>query len=92
MSRYANGFSADPCLFSYFTFIIFLTGLIGYKLLLFLWLPYFFALFAAFIDISKIEGIFVAAPVIAYTVPSHLYYGLRFIQGLFTSNLKSSLR
>jgi GT2 family glycosyltransferase len=85
-------FPAMLVLYMILTCIIFLTGLIGHKLLLLLWLPYFFALFAAFIDISKIEGIFVAAPVIAYTVLSHLYYGLRFIQGLFTSNLKSSLR
>lgn len=56
------------------------------------WTIYGGALAIAFRDISRHESMQVAASAIWYTFLSHLYYGLRFIQGLFARQLVSKLR
>jgi glycosyltransferase involved in cell wall biosynthesis len=56
------------------------------------WGVYGLALATAFCDISRHETPRVATAAIWYTFLSHLYYGVRFIQGLFTRQLVSKLR
>ena len=56
------------------------------------WGAYVLALLFAFRDIAKYEPIQIAAVAIGYTFFTHIFYGLKFIQGLFTSNLVSRLR
>lgn len=56
------------------------------------WTVYCLALATAFRDISRHETPRVATAAIGYTLLSHLYYGMRFIQGLFTRQLVSKLR
>lgn len=56
------------------------------------WVVYGIALMFAFRDISRHESLKVSAIAVWYTFLSHLYYGLRFIQGLFTRQLVSTLR
>lgn len=56
------------------------------------WAIYGGAMVVAFRDISRHESKQVAAAAVWYTFLSHLYYGLRFIQGLFTRRLVSDLR
>jgi GT2 family glycosyltransferase len=53
---------------------------------------YIAVLFKALIDISKFEGIKVAIVAILYVVATHFWYGLRFIQGFSSGELKSKLR
>lgn len=68
-----------------------LPQLLGYPVLLG-WAVYGGALVFAFRDILRHESMQVAAAATWYTFLSHLYYGLRFIQGLFTRQLVSKLR
>lgn len=56
------------------------------------WSVYGIALMFAFRDISRHESLRVSAIAVWYTFLSHLYYGLRFIQGMFTRQLESTLR
>lgn len=58
------------------------------------WTLYLIALTKAFWDIFSIEGnLRVALCSLYYIFPTHLFYGLRFIQGfVFTKELKSTLR
>jgi glycosyltransferase involved in cell wall biosynthesis len=56
------------------------------------WGAYILALLFAFRDIAKYEPIHIAFVAIGYAFLTHLFYGLKFIQGLFTSNLVSRLR
>jgi len=56
------------------------------------WSIYVLALFIAWIDIRKYEYGGVAAAAIVYVPLTHLVYGFRFIQGLFTIRLISKLR
>lgn len=58
------------------------------------WMLYLVALTKAFWDIFSIErNLSVALCSLCYIFPTHLFYGLRFIQGfLFTKELKSKLR
>jgi glycosyltransferase involved in cell wall biosynthesis len=58
------------------------------------WIVYFLALLKAFFEINRHEkSLFVSLSAIFYTFLTHLWYGLRFIQGfVFTKELKSKLR
>ena len=72
---------------SFFSGFIFKIYLIG-------WGIYFLALLKAFFDIYEHEkNILVTLAASYYIFLSHIFYGLRFIQGLlFTKDLKSKLR
>ena len=56
------------------------------------WSLYGVVMLLAFFDITKHEKFTVALVAIMYTFVTHLFYGLKFIQGLLTSNLVSRLR
>jgi len=57
------------------------------------WIIYFLALLKAFFEIKRHEKFFVSLVAIFYTIFTHIWYGLRFIQGfLFTRELRSKLR
>jgi glycosyltransferase involved in cell wall biosynthesis len=58
------------------------------------WIFYLTALIKAFLDILYIEkNLSIALCSLYYIVPTHIFYGLRFIQGLlFTKELRSKLR
>jgi GT2 family glycosyltransferase len=56
------------------------------------WTVYGLALLKAWLDILKNEKVAVALAAMVYTVATHLWYGMRFIQGLLTQNLVSRLR
>jgi GT2 family glycosyltransferase len=56
------------------------------------WAAYTMALAKAWMDIRKYESTTVAAAALGYTIGTHLWYGIRFIQGLLTRNLVSRLR
>lgn len=56
------------------------------------WSLYSIALLLCWTDIRKYESGIVAAAALAYVPLTHLAYGLRFIQGIFTINLNSKLR
>lgn len=56
------------------------------------WTIYSGALVLAFRDIRRHESPAVAATALWYSLISHLYYGARFLQGLFTRELVSRLR
>jgi glycosyltransferase involved in cell wall biosynthesis len=64
------------------------------ELYIFGWIVYFVALLNAFYDIYKHEkNILVTLAASYYIFLTHIFYGLRFIQGfVFTKNLKSKLR
>lgn len=56
------------------------------------WVSYILALVKAWFDMHKYEKSTVAYAAIGYTFLTHVWYGVRFIQGLFTPNLVSRLR
>jgi GT2 family glycosyltransferase len=56
------------------------------------WGIYALAMLFALRDIAKYESFMVAIIALGYVFLTHLFYGLKFIQGLFTSNLVSRLR
>lgn len=56
------------------------------------WVIYLVALFKAFRDMRKYETFSVSICGIGYTFLTHIWYGLRFVQGLLTRNLQSKLR
>ena len=56
------------------------------------WIVYGLALIKAFLDMNKYESIAVSAIAIIYTFLTHLFYGAKFIQGLLTVKLVSTLR
>lgn len=56
------------------------------------WGAYGMALLLAFKDIAKYESFRVAFIALGYIFLTHIYYGVRFIQGLFTPSLVSKLR
>ncbi|MFA6194031.1 MAG: glycosyltransferase [Parcubacteria group bacterium] len=64
------------------------------ELYIFGWIVYFVALLNAFYDIYRHEkNILITLAASYYIFLTHIFYGLRFLQGLlFTSNLKSKLR
>jgi glycosyltransferase involved in cell wall biosynthesis len=64
------------------------------ELYIFGWVVYFVAFFNAFYDIySHEKNILVTLAASYYIFLTHIFYGLRFLQGLlFTRNLKSKLR
>ena len=68
-------------------------GLSQWLFLLYLagWLLYFSALVMSWVDIQKYESVKVAIGAIAYIILTHLWYGARFVQGLFTKELHGSL-
>jgi glycosyltransferase involved in cell wall biosynthesis len=85
---------------SLFVFFIIFGGILAYFSKLFLhlyilgWIIYFVALFNAFYDIYRHEkNIFITLAASYYIFLTHIFYGIRFIQGfIFTRNLKSKLR
>lgn len=56
------------------------------------WVIYIFALGKAWVDMHKYESVTVALAALGYTSLTHFWYGVRFIQGFFTSKLVSRLR
>ena len=56
------------------------------------WLVYLLALTKAFVDIYQYESKGIAIAAVGYTFLTHLWYGIRFIQGFLTSKLISRLR
>ena len=56
------------------------------------WAAYTLALAKVWFDIRRYETALVALTASGYTILSHLWYGLRFIQGLITPKLISRLR
>lgn len=56
------------------------------------WAVYVSALFKAWRDMNKYESAPVALAALSYTFLTHLWYGVRFIQGLLTPKLVSRLR
>lgn len=56
------------------------------------WIVYILALGLAWRDMQKCESAAVALAAISYTFLTHIWYGVRFIQGLFTPKLVSRLR
>lgn len=79
--------------------LIFLTGILNLIVDLipsFLWIPclvaYILAVLYALYEISKIENIRIASMAAIYIPITHLYYGLKFIQGLLKKQLISRLR
>ena len=53
---------------------------------------YCIALLKAGLDMFKYESLAVSLVGVGYTVATHLWYGIRFMQGLFTKDLVSRLR
>jgi cellulose synthase/poly-beta-1,6-N-acetylglucosamine synthase-like glycosyltransferase len=80
-------FIAGGAIGSFFSKLIFLLYLFG-------WGMYLVALGNAFYDIYKYEkNVLIAVAAMYYIFLTHIFYGLRFIQGLlFTRNLKSKLK
>jgi len=100
---FAKKYPETSCKLAYFVpsafLIFFLISLTSYwlpkslQLLLIVgWGAYVLAMLFAFRDITKYEPIQIAAVAIGYAFFTHIFYGLKFIQGLFTSNLVSRLR
>ena len=56
------------------------------------WAAYTLALVKAWFDMHRYETALIALTATGYTILSHLWYGLRFIQGLITPKLISRLR
>ncbi|MDA7792426.1 glycosyltransferase [bacterium] len=56
------------------------------------WAAYALALAKAMADIQKIEGTRVALATLVFIFATHLWYGAKFFQGIFSSSLKSQLR
>jgi hypothetical protein len=85
---------------SLFVLFIIVGGLLAYHSKTFLelyilgWIVYFVALLNAFYDIYRHEkNILVTLAASYYIFLTHIFYGLRFIQGfVFTRELKSKLR
>jgi glycosyltransferase involved in cell wall biosynthesis len=85
---------------SLFVLFIIFGGILAYFSKIFLalyilgWIIYFVALLNAFYDIYRHErNILVTLAASYYIFLTHIFYGLRFLQGLiFTRNLKSKLR
>lgn len=76
-------------LLSTFTFI--LPTSFNY-LILFGWIVYIASLVKSVYDIKKYETLSVSIATIPYIFTTHIYYGLNFIKGILTTNLKSKLR
>lgn len=85
---------------SFFVLFIVFGGILGYfseiffELYVLGWIVYFVALLNAFYDIYKHEkNILVTITASYYIFLTHIFYGIRFMQGfVFTKNLKSKLR
>lgn len=85
---------------SLFVLFIIFGGILAYFSKLFLslyilgWIIYFVALLNAFYDIYRHEkNILITLAASYYIFLTHIFYGIRFIQGfIFTKNLKSKLR
>lgn len=85
---------------SLFVLFIILGGILAYYSKIFLdlyilgWIIYFVALLNAFYDIYRHEkNILITLTASYYIFLTHIFYGLRFLQGfVFTRNLKSKLR
>lgn len=56
------------------------------------WVAYALALCKAWFDMQKYESTIVATIAIGYTFFTHIWYGVRFMQGLLTTNLVSRIR
>jgi len=100
---FARVFPETSLKFKYFLPTLFLlfvvVGLVGsflstiiLKLYLLGWFVYFLVLIKILFDTSKYVKMSVALAALYYVFFTHLYYGLRFIQGLATKELKSQLR
>ena len=84
-----------PSLFVVFVVLYIISNLLfPERHLIFLvgWSAYFFALSVAWNDIRRHESIGVSTVALVYTFFTHLYYGTKFLQGLFVSKLTSRLR
>jgi GT2 family glycosyltransferase len=57
-----------------------------------IWVCYVAVMYAVWRDIRKYETVAVTGVAVMYVMLTHLWYGGRFAQGLFTTNLRSRLR
>ena len=55
------------------------------------WMVYLITLAIAWVDIRRHETKGVATNAIPYIMLTHIWYGVKFLQGLSTTDLKSSL-
>jgi GT2 family glycosyltransferase len=84
-----------PSAFALFTLASVLTALVSPSaaaVFLVGWAIYAVALAKAWFDIRRHESWAVATMAVPYTLATHWWYGVRFIQGLLTRNLVSRLR
>lgn len=84
-----------PSAFALFTIASVLAPLIlpsTVYLFLFGWAVYAATLLKAWLDIGRHESWAVATMAVPYTLATHWWYGIRFMQGLLTRNLISRLR
>jgi GT2 family glycosyltransferase len=56
------------------------------------WVIYSLALIKAYLDIKRYESSAVALASLPYIMATHFWYGIRFIEGVFTRKLVSQLR
>ena len=70
--------------------LLFQTGMVWFFVIG--WVAYFLVLVLAWCDIRKYVSRSVSLTALSYVIPTHFWYGLRFIQGLLTINLNSRLR
>jgi GT2 family glycosyltransferase len=84
-----------PSLFFLFTLLglVFISFSIGNaEVFLFGWSIYLGALFLAWLEMCKFESGLISFMGVVYAIPSHIWYGFKFLQGLCTRKLISQLR
>jgi GT2 family glycosyltransferase len=60
--------------------------------LVFFWMIYVVLIAISVLHIIKIHSLFIAMAAVPYIFFTHIFYGIKFIQGLLAVNLKSNLR
>jgi GT2 family glycosyltransferase len=84
-----------PSLLVVYLATLLLTEMFSKKTCIYQYLPaigYMAILIRIAIDVAKIERVFVAIATVPFVVLTHLYYGMNFLKGLFTQNLRSKFR
>ena len=83
-----------PTLWVVFVFLGFFLSIVIPQVIVvyaFGWISYLVALIVSWKDICKYESTKVALSTTPYIIMTHLWYGIKFIRGLTTINLKSSI-
>lgn len=84
-----------PTIFLFFVFIspaVLVAEQGGTVFILVGWIAYLLACMGVFIEVQKYKNSLIAALTVLYTFPSHLIFGLGFIQGLVTKRAPNVLR